>query len=196
MRLTTAIRKCTKCTELASTRTNVVIGDGPIPCDMVFLGEAPGRNEDETGVAFCGVSGNRLEVSAQRYRLVRGKDYHILNTLKCRPPENRDPTADELTNCKPFLLRQLKVVKPKVVVAFGRFAQAFVLNVPFSKVRVLANMGVIVRRPDFHAILSCHPAYTRYNDEVFQAFQGHIGLAKEIANGKDMSQCIVQVVEL
>lgn len=185
MRLTTAIKRCVKCEELSANRTNVVIGEGPVPCSLVFLGEAPGQKEDETGIPFCGKSGSRLEVSARRYGLERRKDYHILNVLKCRPPENRDPTNRELANCRPFLDKQIKVVKPKVVVAFGRFAQAYVLNEPFTKVRVLVNMGLVVQHKEYLAVLSCHPAYTSYNENVFKAFQGHIKLAIDLSRGKE-----------
>lgn len=184
MKLTTAIKNCKKCEELSRCRTHVVIGQGPIPCPLVFLGEAPGKNEDETGIPFCGISGQRLEFAAQRWGLTRNKDYHILNTLKCRPPENRDPTQEELDNCRPFLDQQLKVIQPKVIVAFGRFAQAYVLEESFTKVQVLNNMGRVIKRDAYSAVLTCHPAYTRYNEMVFEAFQQHIRTARNLLKRK------------
>lgn len=189
MKLHLAIKQCRKCKELGN-RINAVPGDGPVPCSIVFLGEAPGRTEDETGRPFCGYSGNVLEAAAFKAGLHRGKDYHILNVLKCRTPENRNPLPEELENCRPFLEQQLKVVQPKVVVAFGRFAQGFVLKKSAGRIRVLQSMGDIVQHPDYYAVLSCHPAYVSHNRQVLPALQRHVRMAKQIANGK-VPKCAV-----
>lgn len=194
MKLTTRIRKCVKCAELAKTRNSVVIGDGPIPCDIVFLGEAPGRKEDESGIPFWGMSGDVLTTFAFKYKLNRGVDYHILNVLKCRPPGNRDPHLQEYKNCLPFLEKQLAAVKPKVVVAFGRYAQAFVLDESPQRIGVLANMGRIIKRPNFYAVLSCHPAYVARNPKVIDAFRSHIRIAKGITTGRIPKKCTVHHV--
>ena len=193
MKLTTKIKRCKKCTELAQSRRQVVIGDGPIPCPIVFLGEAPGRRENETGIPFYGVAGDILEASAFKAQLQRGKHYHILNVLKCRPPENRDPTICEMKNCIPFLIAQLEVVKPKVIVAFGRYAQAFILGESPNNISVLKNMGRIINNPKFYAILSCHPAYIGRNrgGELEKAFKQHIHTAARIAKGAK-PKCVVQ----
>ena len=183
MKLTTQIRRCKKCKELAENRTNVVIGEGPIPCRIVFLGEAPGRKEDQTGIPFWGMAGDVLTTFAFKYKLKRYEDYHILNVLKCRPPENRDPHLTEYENCVPFLEKQLSAVKPKVVVAFGRYAQAYILGKSPNKISVLSNMGTVVKHPDFYAILSCHPVYVARNRNVIPAFRSHLRKAKKIAEG-------------
>lgn len=194
MKLTTRIKQCTLCEELAENRNNVVIGEGPIPSPLVFLGEAPGRKEDETGIPFCGMAGNILETTAFRYGLKRKEHYHILNVLKCRPPENRDPRIEEFNNCKPFLDHQLKVVKPRVIVALGRYAQAYVLKVPPTKIAVLERMGCIIKSPNWYTILSCHPAYVARNQKVLPAFRKHIRMARDIAKGKAPRKCSVITV--
>jgi DNA polymerase len=194
MKLTTRIRKCTKCKELAATRQNVVIGDGPIPCPIVFLGEAPGRKEDQTGIPFWGMAGDVLTTFAFKYKLNRGVDYHILNVLKCMPPANRDAHLSEYENCTPFLDQQLKAVNPQVVVALGRYAQAYILKESPHKISVLKNMGTIVKRPDFYAVLSCHPTFVARNRNIIPAFKGHIRKAKQIAEGR-IPKCSVRTVE-
>jgi len=188
MKLTDRIKNCTLCPELASTRHNVVIGEGPIPCDILFLGEAPGEKEDESGRPFVGQSGKLQEALAASIGLKRGVDYHILNILKCRPPGNRDPMPEEVENCKKYLVEQIKKIKPKVVVAFGRFAQAFVLEIPASKVKVSARLGEVVDFMGTKAILTYHPSYVmrNHNPEVRTAFIRHLRKAKRT--------CAAQVV--
>jgi uracil-DNA glycosylase family 4 len=197
MKLTTRIKRCKKCSELAENRTQVVIGEGPIPCALLFLGEAPGHREDISGSPFCGVSGDMLEAAAFKAGLKRHKDYHILNILKCRPPENRDPTKAEIENCRPFLLKQLEVVSPKVIIAFGRYAQSFILGTPPSDIRVLRNAGKIVKLKNSHAVLSYHPAYVLRNrgNDIAKAFYKHFALAKRMTKGK-VPRCDVKNVEL
>lgn len=184
MKLTDRIRTCTKCPELAAARKNVVIGEGPVPCDMVFLGEAPGKTEDETGRPFVGQSGKLQEGYAEAIGLSRGVDYHILNILKCRPPDNRDPTPEEIENCKKYLVQQVRAIKPKVIVAFGRFAQAFILDRSASGLRVSDHVGEVHDFPDFKAVLTYHPAYVNRNThpEVRIAFIRHLKLARNLRN--------------
>lgn len=177
------VRECKKCPELAENRTQPVLGEGPVPCNIVFVGEAPGRNEDATGTPFCGATGTILETSARLLGLQRKEDYHILNTIKCRPPDNRKPTTSELANCTPFLELQLHAIHPKVAVALGQFAQAFFLKKPYSKVGVVRNMGKIVRARGMYVVLSCHPRFTAAGPEVLQAFRIHIQHAINIAKG-------------
>lgn len=190
------VQSCVKCSELVQNRTQPVLGEGPVPCDIVFVGEAPGENEDARGIPFCGLTGTILETSARAVGLQRKVDYHILNTLKCRPPNNREPSSTELTNCRPFLQQQLRAIRPKVVVALGKYAQAFFLERPAHKVFVVRNMGKIVKttlndtaqgkaleRLSFYVILSCHPRFTSISPDVARAFRIHIRRAKEISKG-------------
>jgi len=113
-------------------------------------------------------------------------EYHILNCIKCRPPENRNPTEEELANCRPFLVKQLTSVKPKVIVAMGRFAQAFVLGEEPSKVQVVENSGkLIFYKGDVQALLTMHPSYdSRHtSDEIYFAFLRHINRARRLIRG-------------
>ena len=110
---------CTKCS-LAGTRTNVVFGVGNPNADLMFIGEAPGRDEDERGEPFVGRAGQLLTDIIKAMRLTR-EDVYIANVIKCRPPENRNPEPDELAACRPFIQRQVELIKPKVIVTLGRF---------------------------------------------------------------------------
>jgi DNA polymerase len=182
--LVNQVRACTLCPELVKNRTQPVIGEGPVPCSIVFLGEAPGRNEDERGIPFCGITGTILETSARMLGLQRKVDYHILNVLKCRPPENRNPHEAELVNCAPFLRQQLAVIQPKVVMALGKYAQAFFLTIPPRRVRVVRNMGKVLETTGPYVIMSCHPRFTSQGPEVLAAFRIHIRKAIGIAKGE------------
>jgi uracil-DNA glycosylase, family 4 len=110
---------CTAC-RLAGTRTNVVFGVGSPTADLMFIGEAPGRDEDLQGEPFVGRAGQLLTDIIKAMKLSREQVY-IANVIKCRPPENRNPEADELDQCRPFLRRQVALIKPKVIVTLGKF---------------------------------------------------------------------------
>ena len=185
MQLVDAIRKCTKCSELSANRKNVVIGDGPIPCPIVFLGEAPGAMEDRTGKAFCGLAGEILNIAAHQCNLTRGVDYHTLNVLKCRPPDNRNPSREELLNCSKFLTAQLATVNPKVVLALGKYAQGYILQQPPQNVSALRNAGKVIRLKNFVSVLTYHPSFIRRMDspDITKAFKKHINLVKKLVKG-------------
>jgi uracil-DNA glycosylase len=112
---------CTKCPQLASTRQTVVFGSGNADADLMFVGEAPGRNEDEQGVPFVGQAGRLLEQLLGEIGLERG-DVFIANLLKCRPPGNRDPLPQEIDACQDYLFRQLELIEPRVVCTLGNFS--------------------------------------------------------------------------
>jgi DNA polymerase len=114
-------RGCTRCPELAATRHSVVFGAGNADADLMFVGEAPGANEDKQGLPFVGQAGKLLEQLLGEIGLQRG-DVFIANTLKCRPPGNRDPLPAEIANCQDYLFRQLELIQPKVVCTLGNFA--------------------------------------------------------------------------
>ena len=106
---------------LAATRTNLVFGAGNADADLMFVGEAPGRNEDEQGLPFVGRAGQLLEKLLGEIGLTRA-DVFIANVLKCRPPGNRDPEPGEIEICKPYLFRQVDLIEPKVICTLGNFA--------------------------------------------------------------------------
>jgi len=111
---------CTQC-RLAKTRTQVVYGVGNPHADLMFIGEAPGRDEDLKGEPFVGRAGQLLTDIIKAMKLTRD-DVYIANVIKCRPPENRNPEPDELDACRPFIKRQIELIQPKVIVTLGKFA--------------------------------------------------------------------------
>lgn len=110
---------CTRC-KLAGGRTQVVFGTGNPKADLMFIGEAPGREEDLQGKPFVGRAGQLLTDIIKAMKLSRD-DVYIANVIKCRPPENRNPEADELDACRPFIRRQVELIRPRVIVTLGRF---------------------------------------------------------------------------
>ena len=114
-------RGCTRCPELAAARHTVVFGAGNADADLMFVGEAPGANEDKQGLPFVGQAGKLLEQLLGEIGLERG-DVFIANVLKCRPPGNRDPLPGEIANCQDYLYRQLDLIQPKVVCTLGNFS--------------------------------------------------------------------------
>ncbi len=112
---------CTKCPQLAATRTTVVFGSGHADADLMFVGEAPGANEDKQGLPFVGQAGKLLDQLLGEIGMERG-DVFIVNTLKCRPPGNRDPQPEEIDACQDYLLRQVELVEPRVVCTLGNFS--------------------------------------------------------------------------
>jgi uracil-DNA glycosylase len=120
---------CTRCPQLASTRQSVVFGAGNADADLMFIGEAPGANEDRQGLPFVGQAGRLLEQLLSEIGLERG-DVFIANVLKCRPPGNRDPLPQEIENCRPYLYRQLELIAPKVVCTLGNFSTKLLRDDP------------------------------------------------------------------
>lgn len=116
-----------KRTELFKNCTNIVVGKGNPNADILFVGEAPGRNEDEQGIPFCGAAGKNLDRLLNNVGLSL-EDVYVANILKCRPPENRDPFPEEIKAHTPWLLKQIKDMKPKVVCSLGNYATKFFLS--------------------------------------------------------------------
>ena len=112
---------CTKCPQLASTRHTVVFGAGNADADLMFVGEAPGANEDKQGLPFVGQAGRLLETLLGEIGMARA-DVFICNVLKCRPPGNRDPLPGEIDACQDYLFRQLELIQPRVVCTLGNFS--------------------------------------------------------------------------
>jgi DNA polymerase len=112
---------CTRCPQLAATRQSVVFGSGNADADLMFVGEAPGAREDEQGLPFVGQAGRLLDRLLEEIGLTRA-DVFIANTLKCRPPGNRDPLPQEIDSCQDYLFRQLELIEPRVVCSLGNFA--------------------------------------------------------------------------
>src|SRR3712207_4257496 len=126
---------CTKCPHLAATRTNVVFGAGNADADLMFVGEAPGANEDQQGLPFVGQAGKLLDQLLEEIGLSRS-DVFVANVLKCRPPGNRDPAPGEIDNCQGWLLDQVRLVEPKVVCTLGNFATKLLRDDPTGITRL------------------------------------------------------------
>ncbi len=124
------VRVCTAC-ELCRTRTNTVFGTGNEHADIMFVGEAPGRNEDETGIPFVGAAGHLLDDYLTAVGLSRD-DVYIGNIIKCRPPQNRDPRPDEEDQCIHFLHQQIELIDPKLIVCLGRIAAKRLIDPNFQ----------------------------------------------------------------
>ncbi|HWI22877.1 MAG TPA: uracil-DNA glycosylase [Baekduia sp.] len=122
-------RVCQRCPELARTRTQVVFGAGNWDAELLFVGEAPGRHEDEQGRPFVGAAGKLLGELLSEIGMSRD-DVFIANVLKCRPPGNRDPQPHEIDNCKPYLFEQLDLIQPTVVCTLGNFATKLLRDDP------------------------------------------------------------------
>jgi uracil-DNA glycosylase family 4 len=118
---------CTKC-RLANGRTQVVFGVGNADADVMFIGEAPGFHEDKQGEPFVGAAGQLLTRMLREVLALDRGDVYICNVLKCRPPGNRDPQEDEIESCTPWLVEQVSLIQPRVIVTLGNFATKFVLQ--------------------------------------------------------------------
>ncbi|GEM_PF-3554787 len=119
--------KCRRCLQLADNRTHIVFGIGNPDADLLFVGEAPGRDEDIQGIPFVGKAGQLLTKIIESIGLKRSQVY-IANVLKCRPPDNRNPLPDEIESCSPYLFRQIDIIQPKVICALGAFAAKTLLG--------------------------------------------------------------------
>ncbi len=151
---------CQRC-KLAPTRANIVFGSGNPNADLMFVGEAPGSEEDRQGLPFVGRAGQLLTKIIESIGLERD-DVYICNVLKCRPPGNRNPEPEEVDTCSPFLKRQLEAVRPKIVCCLGAFAAQTMLGmkVPISKLR-----GRFHNIDGVRFIATFHPAYLLRNPE-------------------------------
>lgn len=171
---------CTRC-PLAAGRTQVVFGMGDPHADLVFVGEGPGAEEDRQGLPFVGRSGKLLDkLLLEEMGLTRDRCY-IANTVKCRPPGNRDPLPEELAACRPWLDQQLELIAPRVIVTLGRFASQALLATaePMGRLRGRAfPRGVAVVIPTFH------PAYVlRSGGEPMAQMRADLVRAKLVLQG-------------
>lgn len=146
---------CRRCTELADRRTQTVFGVGSLTAEIMFIGEAPGQDEDEQGVPFVGAAGQLLDKIIGACRL-RREDLYICNVLRCRPPGNRTPTPQEAANCREFLDAQIQIVRPKYIVCWGAVAAQNLLGVttPISKLR-----GRLFEYQGAAVLATYHPSY-------------------------------------
>ena len=177
--------ECTKC-ELSKTRTNSVPGKGNFQSDVIFVGEAPGRNEDMKGEPFVGIAGQRLSLALEGAGISRESIY-ITNVVKCRPPSNRVPTIFERNTCHDYLQKEIAIIKPKIICILGNTA----FNSILGGSEITKYRGKIVKKDKQMYFLTVHPAATIYNQELITVLKEDIAklfdLIKELKNGKQIS---------
>jgi len=149
---------CEKC-RLAKSRTQVVYGVGSPNADLMFIGEAPGRDEDLQGEPFVGRAGQLLTDIIKAMKLTRD-DVYIANVIKCRPPENRNPEPDELDACRPYIRRQVEIIQPKVIVTLGRFALQSLTEKGYA---ISSTRGEWLDYNGVKVMPTYHPAYLLRN---------------------------------
>jgi len=183
-----------KSTEIYKNCTNIVIGKGNPQADILFVGEAPGRNEDLQGIPFVGAAGKNLDKLLEKVNLSL-EDVYIANILKCRPPENRDPSPEEIKAHTPWLLKQIEEIKPKVVCSLGNYATKFFLaeadldlmkNQPgitsiHGKVKQITISGQKIK-----LIPLFHPAAIIYNQKLLPEWEKDLQIVKGEINQKEL----------
>jgi DNA polymerase len=187
------LKDCRRC-ELHQSRTTVVMGTGSADAQVMFVGEAPGYNEDIQGQPFVGAAGRLLDELLKEMLGIPRDSVYIANVLKCRPPENRDPTALEVETCKPFLMRQVEVISPQIICALGNFATRTLTDrregITKLRRRVIRSAGRLVF-PMFHPAAALHRGDlyedVRLDFVTLKKFLDSPDLAQETA-GPDTSQ--------
>ncbi len=176
---------CTKC-DLCKTRTNAVPGKGNFQSDVIFVGEAPGRNEDKNGEPFIGVAGKKLSIALDEAGISRDAVY-ITNIVKCRPPNNRVPKTSERNTCQEYLKQEISIIKPKIICILGNTA----FNSILGGSEITKFRGKIVRKDNQLYFLTIHPAATIYNQELIDVLKSDIvklfDLIRELKNGKEVT---------
>nr|WP_051071772.1 uracil-DNA glycosylase [Azoarcus sp. KH32C] len=153
------IRGCTAC-RLCERRKQAVPGVGDRQAEWMLVGEGPGAEEDQRGEPFVGAAGKLLDAMLASIGLKRGEGVYIANAVKCRPPHNRTPQADEIEMCKPYLERQIALIRPRILLALGRPAAMALLDTELS---IGASRGRIFHRDETPVVITYHPAYLLRN---------------------------------
>jgi uracil-DNA glycosylase len=152
-------KACKKCPELSRCRHSVVFGVGSVAAEIMFIGEAPGADEDEQGIPFVGRAGQLLTKIIEAMGC-RREEVYIANIIKCRPPQNRPPEPDEVANCLPYVLSQIELIQPKVIVALGATALRALLDVRLGITKMRGNWYTF---RDIPIMPTFHPAYLLRN---------------------------------
>ena len=175
------VEECTRCPALVESRSRIVNGAGPTDADLVFVGEAPGANEDAEGEPFVGRSGTVLDGALRDAGLAR-EDVRITNCVRCRPPENRDPTSEELANCRGYLAEELARLDPDLVVTLGKVPSEHLLD---RSVAVTTEAGEVfdarVGEVAVRLLVCVHPAATLYDRSQEETFEATVRRAAELA---------------
>jgi DNA polymerase len=163
-----------------------VPGKGNFQSDVIFVGEAPGRNEDRNGEPFVGVAGKKLSIALDEAGISRD-DVYITNIVKCRPPNNRVPNSSERDTCQEYLKQEISIIKPKIICILGNTA----FNSILGGSEITKFRGKIVRKENQLYFLTVHPAATIYNQELIEVLNGDIvklfDLIRELKNDKEVT---------
>ncbi len=177
--------KCTKC-DLCKTRTNSVPGKGNFQSNVIFVGEAPGKNEDKNGEPFIGIAGKKLTIALEEAGISRDEIY-ITNIVKCRPPNNRVPSNIERNTCQEYLKEEISIIKPKIICILGNTA----FNSILGGSEITKFRGKVARKNNLLYFITIHPAATIYNQKLVGVLKEDIiklfSLIKELKNDKDIT---------
>ena len=176
------VTQCTKC-KLSETRNNSVPGKGNFKSDVIFVGEAPGKNEDMNGEPFIGIAGKKLTIALENTGITRD-DVYITNIVKCRPPKNRVPTTVERGTCQEYLKQEIAIIKPKIICVLGNTA----FNSLLGGSEITKFRGKLVRKENQLYFLTVHPAATIYNQKLITVLKKDMvklfNLITELKNNK------------
>jgi DNA polymerase len=174
--------ECTKC-DLSKTRTNSVPGKGNFHSNVIFVGEAPGKNEDKKGEPFIGIAGKKLSIALEGAGISR-EEVYITNIVKCRPPKNRVPTTVERETCQEYLKQEIAIIKPKIICVLGNTA----FNSLLGGSEITKFRGKLVRKENQLYFLTVHPAATIYNQKLITVLKKDMvklfDLITELKNNK------------
>ncbi len=175
------VTECTQCPALVESRNRIVNGAGPTDADLLFVGEGPGANEDEQGEPFVGRSGTVLDDALRTAGLDRS-DIRITNCVRCRPPENRDPTTEELEHCRGYLEREIAAVDPEIVVTLGKVPSEHLLERSVAVTKEAGDLDEFRIDGTPRRVLLCvHPAATLYDRSQEETFEDAVRRAAELA---------------
>jgi len=182
------VTACERCEELVDSRSQIVNGVGPDDADLLFVGEAPGATEDEEGEPFVGRSGDVLDEALRDAGLDRS-DVRITNCVRCRPPDNRDPTDAELANCRGYLEREIDLVDPAVVVTLGKVPAEHLLERSVAVTNEAGDVTEARLGETPRSVLVCvHPAASLYDPSQRETFERAIERAADFTDGGDQSR--------
>jgi len=175
-------KKCNRCPALCNTRSQVVFGSGNNEADVLLIGEAPGANEDKQGIPFCGMSGKILDQLLNSVDISR-EEIFITNTILCRPDKNRNPSKEEVANCRERLYKLIEVMQPKVIVTIGNFATERIIGKTGIKSIRGKIFSVMINNSEIKVVPVVHPAsylYSGRNPELFEQMKNDFKIITSI----------------
>ncbi len=178
------LRSCQRCS-LCETRTNIVLGAGSPDAQIMFVGEAPGYHEDLQGEPFVGAAGKLLDELLRDTLGIRREDVYIANVLKCRPPENRDPTSSEVDTCRPFLLRQVDIISPRIICTLGNFATKTLTD---RRDGITKLRRKVIRAGGRQVFPMFHPAAALHRGNLYEEVRLDFTALKELLESPELAQ--------